>query len=55
MRLGRGVVVTIDLDPTIGRKRNPWRGLLYPSLAPGKSGPLRKKKSVLSMQPWPRS
>lgn len=76
MRLGRGSVVVVELDPTIGHEQRgvrpcvvvsdpdvisdqrfplvcvvpvtgtPGRGLLYPELAPGKSG-LAKRSFAL--------
>lgn len=76
MRLGRGAVVVVELDPTIGHEQRgarpcvivsdpevisdqrfplicvvpvtgtPGQGLLYPELAPGKSG-LAKKSFAL--------
>ena len=76
MRLGRGTVIVVDLDPTVGHEQRgmrpcilvsdpdissdqrfplicvvpvtgtPGEGLLYPQLAPGKSG-LAKKSFAL--------
>ena len=79
MKLGRGAVVVVELDPTIGHEQRgvrpcivvsdpdvigdqrfplvcvpvtgtPGEGLLYPSLAPGKSG-LAKKSFALIDHP----
>lgn len=77
MRLGRGAVVAVDLDPTIGREQHGMRpcimvsdpdvvtdqrfplvcvvpvtgtagqGLLYPPLAPGKSGLVKRSYALI--------